>query len=140
MIKAPIPTENNKVTTQNVTKGKSIKHAFECPYLLSRILAAERKSNFFSSPPAHLCEVKYDWNVVDHDVKHQINSVQHPLQSWFFNKKNRDCRPVIRFTDQLNATVTPRNLTDSNYSTSSTMFVLSSRSQNKYGRHDPWSA
>ena len=31
----------------------------------------DRRSNFFS-PPAHLCAVTYDWNIVNCDVKQPI--------------------------------------------------------------------
>ena len=30
-------------------------------------------SNFFFTPPTHLCAVTYDWNIVDCDVKQPIH-------------------------------------------------------------------
>ena len=52
-------------------------HAKE-PYEMSMVLGADRRSNFFFSPSAHLCAITYNWNIVECDVKQPIHSLTHP--------------------------------------------------------------
>ena len=36
----------------------------------------DRRYNFFFSPPAHLCAVTHNWNIIACDVKHQYKTRQ----------------------------------------------------------------
>ena len=39
------------------------------PYEMSMAWEPDRRFNFFFNPPAHICAVTYDWNIVKCDVK-----------------------------------------------------------------------
>ena len=48
----------------------------------------DRRYNFFSSPPAHLCCHIYNWNIVACDVKHQYTA--HPTDQTFYQFHDLD--------------------------------------------------